>query len=226
MFSTSASLALGILFVCLGVACVWLFLESTRKTERLDRAVSLIAAHRIAGYSFIAIFGLMFFLMSSRLGDTVPGERGFHQGLALLLVPLLFVKVLLARRYRNHSSLLLPIGISIFVLSFLLVAVPSWPRFSRLINGEPTSSPERMLPNSAITTVQAAALMEKKCAKCHNLERVVGAKKDAKGWNATVTRMQKMPESGIGDEDAQLIAHYLRLPPWLRQPVKSVSTVR
>ncbi|HWW85357.1 MAG TPA: FAD-binding oxidoreductase, partial [Vicinamibacterales bacterium] len=51
--------------------------------------------------------------------------------------------------------------------------------------------------------------MEKRCSKCHNLERVTGARKDAQGWLATITRMSELPDSGISDEDVKIIVPYL-----------------
>ena len=41
----------------------------------------------------------------------------------MLLAPLLFVKVLVARYYKTYYSLLMPIGLVTFVLSFVLVAI-------------------------------------------------------------------------------------------------------
>ena len=51
--------------------------------------------------------------------------------------------------------------------------------------------------------------MEKRCSKCHNLDRIVGAHKDATGWLATVNRMKALPDSGISEEDSRIIVSYL-----------------
>jgi ferredoxin-NADP reductase len=55
----------------------------------------------------------------------------------------------------------------------------------------------------------ATSTMEKRCSKCHNLDRIVGAHKDAPGWLATVNRMKALPDSGISEEDARIIVSYL-----------------
>jgi hypothetical protein len=53
--------------------------------------------------------------------------------------------------------------------------------------------------------------MQKRRAKCHNLDRVIGARKDAQGWAATVDRMRALPGSGISESEAQTILSYLTL---------------
>lgn len=65
------------------------------------------------------------------------------------------------------------------------------------------------LPPTAIDIDMAASTMEKRCSKCHNLDRIVGAHKDAPGWLATVNRMKALPDSGISEEDARIIVSYL-----------------
>jgi len=51
--------------------------------------------------------------------------------------------------------------------------------------------------------------MEKRCSKCHNLDRIAGARKDAPGWLATVNRMRALPDSGISEEESRMIVSYL-----------------
>jgi ferredoxin-NADP reductase/mono/diheme cytochrome c family protein len=53
------------------------------------------------------------------------------------------------------------------------------------------------------------ALMQKKCSRCHTLDRVIGARKDATGWSATINRMRTLPGSHISNEDATTILSYL-----------------
>src|SRR5260370_18658795 len=43
--------------------------------------------------------------------------------LAILLAPLLVVKVMIARKYKNHHSILLPLGLSIYAISAVLVFI-------------------------------------------------------------------------------------------------------
>jgi ferredoxin-NADP reductase len=48
-----------------------------------------------------------------------------HIVLVLVLVPLLFLKILIARRYKHSHSSLKAVGIAIFVISFALVSIPT-----------------------------------------------------------------------------------------------------
>src|SRR5262249_57222355 len=63
-------------------------------------------------------------------GDT-SATVTIHLALAMILYPLLFIKVLIARYYKNQHGLLLPIGLTIFVLAFVLIASTAGPYLAR-----------------------------------------------------------------------------------------------
>ncbi len=216
MLPTTGSLFLGSAFVAVAAINVWLILESmsrgaSRPGTGAGRAQRLIVAHRIGGYLFIAIFCVMLWFMAARLrgGSQTSGSISIHFTLALILAPLLFVKVLLARRYRNQASALMPLGLLIFVLSFVVVAIAGFPYLSRDTKVEQVSLDQIGQPPVTLDVAAAGALMQQKCSKCHTLERVVGAQKDAKGWATTIARMEARPDSGLSDSDARTIAAYL-----------------
>jgi len=101
-----------------------------RPGERRKASTRLIAAHRIDGYLFIALFCVMGYFMVSRLGDVAggaPPSTMIHLTLAMVLRPLLFRKVLVARYYKTYYSFLMPIGLVIFVLSFVLIGITAGP---------------------------------------------------------------------------------------------------
>src|ERR1700747_1965299 len=114
MLTSSASLWSGVVFVLIGAINVWFILQASARVRDVKASARLIAAHRIGGYLFIALFCVMGYFMVARLGDvgggTSPGAM-IHMTLAMVLSPLLFVKVLIARYYKNHHSLLMPIGL-------------------------------------------------------------------------------------------------------------------
>jgi mono/diheme cytochrome c family protein len=133
-----------------------------------------------------------------------------HLTLAMVLSPLLFVKVLVARYYKSHHSLLMPIGLVIFVLSFVLIGITVGPSLVHRARMQTVSLEAIDLPPAAIVDINlAAATMEKRCSKCHNLDRIAGARKDARGWLATVNRMRTLPGSGISEADSRIIVSYL-----------------
>src|SRR6266702_8434228 len=105
MLNSSVSLWLGVTFVAIGAINVWLVLQASARVRDAKAGERLIAAHRIGGYLFIALFCVMGYFMVARLDDvgrgTPPGTM-IHLTLAMLLSPLLFVKVLVARYYKNY----------------------------------------------------------------------------------------------------------------------------
>ena len=211
MLNRSASLWLGATFVVIGAINVWLILQASAQVRDAKASTRLIIAHRIGGYLFIALFCVMSYFMVSRLDDggSAPPSTMIHLTLAMLLSPLLFVKVLIARYYKGYSSFLMPLGLTIFVLSFVLIGITAGPSLAHHARMQTVSLSAIDLPPAAIDINMAASTMERRCSKCHNLDRIVGARKDAKGWLATVNRMKALPNSGISEEDSRIIISYL-----------------
>src|SRR5437016_13058217 len=122
MVTTSASIVLGVAFVLLGGIHVWLVLEAWSRVKAAKASARMLALHRIGGYLFVALFCVMAYFMIARLrngdGDASPVVT-LHLALAMVLSPLLFIKLLIARCYKNQHGLLMPIGLTIFVLAFV-----------------------------------------------------------------------------------------------------------
>src|SRR5579863_8825839 len=100
MLSSSTSIWLGIVFVLVGALNVWLILQASARVRDAKGSARLVAAHRIGGYVFIALFCVMGYFMVARLGDvggSSPPTTLIHLTLAMILSPLIFVKVLVAR---------------------------------------------------------------------------------------------------------------------------------
>src|SRR5215467_7543245 len=205
MLNSSVSLWLGVTFVLIGAINVWLILQASARVRDAKASTRLIAAHRIGGYLFITLFCVMGYFMVARLGDVgggAPPSTMIHLTLAMLLSPLLFVKVLVARYYKSYSSFLMPIGLMIFVLSFVLIGITAGPALAHHARMQTVSLAAIDLPPTAIDINMAASTMERRCSKCHNLDRIAGASKDARGWLATVDRMKALPDSGTSEEDS------------------------
>src|SRR5258708_24602477 len=192
MLNSSTSVWLGITFVLIGAINVCLILQASARVREAKASTRLIAAHRIGGYLFISLFCVMVYFMVARLGDVEGGASSgtmIHLTLAMVLSPLLFVKVVVARYYKSYYSVLMPIGLVIFVLSFVLIGITAGPFLAHRTRMETVSLAAIDLPPAAIDIDLAAATMENRCSKCHNLDRIVGARKDVRGWQATVSRM-------------------------------------
>jgi len=120
------SISLGLVFVGLATLNVITFLESSRPSQTPRRRTRAIRLHRAGGYLFIGLFVTMFWFMGKRLigsPEALLGDAALHIDLAVLLVPLLFVKVIVARKYKSHHSILFPLGLSIYAISVVLVFI-------------------------------------------------------------------------------------------------------
>ena len=118
------SLTLAGLFVFLAGFNMWNMLSNRTTSGRRSRLWSQV--HRIAGYTFIAVFALNLYFMLLRVKgwqDELSPRLVLHMGLALFLVPMLVGKVLVARYQKAARSLLMVLGIGIFGMAFTLVAM-------------------------------------------------------------------------------------------------------
>jgi ferredoxin len=125
MTSVWVNLTFSALFVLLGAVNVWLIFHASRTITGSSTNQRLIRAHRVGGYLFIALFCAMTYLMllrSAGLSEELSLRATIHVLIAMSLVPLLFVKVLIARYYKTFYSALTSTGLLIFSLAFILVA--------------------------------------------------------------------------------------------------------
>src|ERR1700741_3300135 len=110
MLTSSVSLWLGVTFVLIGAVNVWLILQASARVRDARAGTRLIAAHRLGGYLFIALFCVMGYFMvlrTTNLSDDLSIPALLHVLIAMSLVPLLFVKVLIARYYKSYYSALI-----------------------------------------------------------------------------------------------------------------------
>jgi len=67
-----------------------------------------------------------------------------------------------------------------------------------------------VMASFACTSVQEGKeLFEKKCVKCHALEKSLNATKDLAGWEKTTKAMIRYSGGDITEKDAKKIAKYL-----------------
>jgi len=113
-----------LLFVFLAGFNAWIMLSGRGATPRTRRLWS--QAHRTAGYSFIALFLIFFYFMLLRIrgtADELSPRLILHMSLALVLAPLLLVKVIVVRFQKSAWGLLSALGVAIFSIAFTLVAI-------------------------------------------------------------------------------------------------------
>ena len=119
-----------LVFVALAALNVIVILERDNPSRKALTKERLTAIHTLGGYLFVSLFCIIVYSMGeklARVGMTghLPTYLVFHIVLVLVLVPLILLKVLIARRHRQRQSLLTALGISIFVVSFVIVAIPA-----------------------------------------------------------------------------------------------------
>lgn len=129
--SKISAIVAGIAFVTVAGVNVVVMLEASRPSASERTRSRLIAVHRAGGYLFAILFCTMAYGMSQRLAGSgitshLPTHLVLHIVLVLALMPLLLLKLLIARRYKQSHSSLKPLGITIFVISFLVVSIPTF----------------------------------------------------------------------------------------------------
>lgn len=117
------SIPLAGLFVFLAGFNVWIMLTGRGDSPRSRRIWTQI--HRACGYTFVSLFVIFtyFMLLRIRSADELPPRIVLHLWLALMLAPLLLVKILVVRYQKSAWNLLLTFGVMIFVLAFTLVSM-------------------------------------------------------------------------------------------------------
>jgi ferredoxin-NADP reductase len=212
MLPTPVSAGLGLLFILIGAAAVWLIFDASTGSRTQTARDRILRAHRIAGYLFIALFCFMSWFMLLRAKETpdeLPLRAMLHTLIAMVMAPLLLVKVVIARYYKSFTAALVPLGLTIFTLGFVLIASSAGPYLLRKAVVREISLETVNMGGVKIDLQSSEALTQKRCSRCHNLDRVVGARKDARGWVATVNNMRVLPGSGISEPDAKIILSYL-----------------
>jgi hypothetical protein len=166
MWNISAILG-GVAFVMLAGTNAVLMFEASQPGREAAMRTRLIAVHREVGYLFVSLLCIMAYSMSQRLAGVgitghLPTHLVLHILLALVLVPLLLLKILIARRYKQSHSLLKALGIAIFVISFVLVSIPVFSEFLRSAN--PGSLWLKLTTGSvvAVCLVQSALVFKKR----------------------------------------------------------------
>src|SRR5579864_5027453 len=134
-----SSIVAGIAFVTLAATNVVAMLEASQPSRNGTTRARLITLHKACGYLFVILLCLMAYSMSQRLAGVgitghLPTHLVLHIVLVLVLVPLLLLKVLIARRHKQSHSSLKALGITIFLISFMLVAIPTFSELLRSAN--------------------------------------------------------------------------------------------
>jgi cytochrome c5 len=201
---------LGCIFVLLAVIQVWLMLEVTgRQKPRFNSAV-LSLIHRINGYLFAAIYLIMLYIMARKVIQSnapLDAKAIIHWVLAISLLPILLVKILIVRFYPKAFKHVLPMGVSILVISLALVSITGGYYFLKSATGKYISS---FNPAASYLDVDVGReLVIQKCNKCHDLTRVFTMVKTPAAWLETANRMQMRDPTWLSQDQVEQIVHFL-----------------
>ncbi len=126
--SSFVGLLAGAGFVCLAAFNVVTIFEASAHGTNSATRNRFVAAHRIGGYLFVMLFCIMCYLMLPRVLGA-PGELPnfvlVHIVLVLGLIPVILAKVVIARRYKIGFPYLMPLGLLIFGMAFMIVLIPA-----------------------------------------------------------------------------------------------------
>ncbi len=201
---------LATLFVFIGAVTVLIMLEMTGKTRDNAGKNGLIFTHRLLGYLFLSIFGIMIFFMIRKVAgfqEELTARAVFHIVLALGLIPLIVTKVLVVRRLPQLSEKLPLLGIAIFMFSFVLTGITAG--YYVLHRSNLTYTTLSAHDNDVLNMELGKAVTNKKCSKCHSLERVYRAYKSDDGWAGTVNKMALLDSPNITSFDVKQVLNYL-----------------
>lgn len=201
---------LATLFVFTGGATVYIMLEMTGRTRDNTEKTGCIRAHKILGYLFISLFVIMLMFMIRKvagLQEELTSRAVLHLSMALTLIPLIVIKVLVARRHPQLSAKLPLLGIAIFALSFTLTGITAG--YYALHRSNLTYTTISAQDNDVLDLELGKAIMNKKCSKCHSLERVYRAYKSEVGWTGTINKMAILDSPNITTFDVKQVLNYL-----------------
>ena len=202
------SLLAGMFVLCaFGAAMSMLEAWGNDKTRFSDRALTIF--HRTCGYSFITIYLIMLYFMLRKIvfqQEPLTPLATVHVAFAVLIFPVLFVKIMIIRRFKGLKDKLPYFGVTVFSLGITLNVITAGFYFLRAgnVNYVSLTSYDR----SRLSADVGRGLMEKKCVKCHTLERVFLAVKTEDQWTKTVNEMV-VRDPGIVPDEAVQIIYYL-----------------
>jgi cytochrome c2 len=198
---------LAVLLLVIAAVTVLIMLEMNSKMENrepTDRSAFRNVLGSVFLFLFAVLLGYLIFTAGSfKENVSADSPHLLYIILSLLLVPLLVIRAVMARRKAQISTRLLLLGISLFVLSFGLTGIAA--KYYALHEGG-LSQLLNAADSNIVSVETGQAVLSKKCSKCHSLERVYTT--STTDWSATVTKMAGF-DPNISESDIKLISEYL-----------------
>jgi mono/diheme cytochrome c family protein len=210
MYHHFSSMLAVLLVVIAGVTVlIMLEMNNSKADDDKDGKSGWFAVHRFLGYLFLVLFAIMLAYMVFSAGGlqtdmSLAGPSMPAIIVALLLIPLIMIKVAIARRRSHISTKLILLGTAIFGLSFGLTAITA-KYYASAVDSQ------YLIPysgeNEQVIVEPGQNVMARKCSKCHSLERIyISAVSD---WLPTVRKMAERDYPNITNADVKQIVEYL-----------------
>jgi mono/diheme cytochrome c family protein len=205
-FYTKSMIAIA--FLAIGILAALTMLALMGRSEPRANPKALKRAHSILGFLFFVLLLILSFVglgyVSRAPGELAP-RAVFHIVFAVSILAIIVLKLLIVRFYRGLLGVVPTLGMTLFVLIFLVFGSSAGYFFARSGAEEAFELEEAealIASGSEITAVRStgrgdagrgSALYEKKCAFCHYADRTEG--KLGPGL-AGVLRGEALPSSG------------------------------
>jgi cytochrome c5 len=202
--------SLAVIFVICGIGATFIMLELRGAPK--DRSINpiLIKLHKVFGWIFTTIFLLLVIVMIVKVSgyqEEVSSRISFHIVLSLALIPLLLIKIIIARRYPLLSQYLIAFGPIALALAVALSGLTAGYYFMHSSDIKYVSLSE--FDSKILDENLGRQVVNQRCNKCHTLERVYRAFKSEEGWTSTINRMASLDSPNISSFDIKQSIYFL-----------------
>lgn len=201
---------MGLIFLIVGMIGALIMLDIQGNPKKREHLRTWVLTHRRLGYLFILIYiGMCGFMIvkTSIYRMELSSRAVVHIVMGLFLAPALGFKLLIVKRHKRFLTYLPVLGILIFTLAFVQIALTSGYYFLHKSNVSIQSLLE--MDDTVLDERLARQLLDQKCSKCHSLERVLKATKSKETWARTIVRMAHKDAPHIRPFEARQILLYL-----------------
>jgi hypothetical protein len=213
MLPAAVHVLLAALMVACGACAAWLMLEMFGGVTPPERRARRARLHRWLGRTFLLLYATLLASMLVRAREmTAWGPlQALHAALGLALLPLLLVKVGIARRWKPLQPFLPLVGSLVLVAAFTTAALGVLPHL------EGSAGSVELPAGGPLADHPGRRALEAHCVKCHTLARPLARaraqREDAAAWLRTVGTMRaRAAQRGVpgwSDEESSQIADFL-----------------
>jgi len=205
MLDPTLSALLGALWLLTGGVAVRLMLRVYGQRVPTEGRLAAVRMHRVLGRAYVLIYLVFLFVMIRKVltyASFTP-LQAVHIALGVGLFPVLATKILVVRRYRSLHRILPGLGITVYSMSVAIVALGAMP----FLIAKATAPETDELDEQGLIRA-GMALLEQRCQKCHDLDRVYDQKgrKSSDLWEVTVDEMVRL-EPPLADVRDPILAY-------------------